>query len=76
MPVCIPAQDSICHAGHHVCRLPAFCFQERTALHEAASGYGESLDVVKLLLANGTDVNAQEKNVSNPTCKQLLADGQ
>lgn len=45
--------------------LLASCFQGCTALHVAASVCMDSLDVVKLLLANGADINAQDGNVSN-----------
>lgn len=65
MPVCSPAQISVRYVDCHVSRLPASCLQGCTALHEAASGYGGGMGVVKLLLANGADVNAQDINVSS-----------
>lgn len=68
------AWDSLFHTDGHVFRLLVSCLQGRTALHEAASVCMESLDVVKLLLANGADVNVtKDCNVSNAS--SMLADG-
>lgn len=73
MQMYMPAQDLVSHIDRHVFRLSASCFQGCTVLHEAANAYGDNLGVVKLLLANGANVNAKDDHVSNSS--GMLADG-